>query len=189
MFALVVDALSPLYNISPTLKILIVMMNFGNSPLLDMGTSQQQPQMMDAELQKMYEAIQQKRASINMQAQQSSTPLFDEIDKIEDSFTDAQKQYLMQDKEYVESLQYVSKLVQDEELRIIRPRIEATEQGKDALKHHLSVVQKLKKEMARETEQQNALVADFIKNYPGKTWEEYLAIRNGQTEAKKGGRK
>ena len=61
------------------------MMNFGNSPLLDMGTSQQQPQMMDAELQKMYEAIQQKRASINMQAQQSSTPLFDEIDKIEEA--------------------------------------------------------------------------------------------------------
>ena len=77
-----VDALSPLYNISPTLKILIVMMNFGNSPLLDMGTNQQQPQMMDAELQKMYEAIQQKRASINMQTQVSSTPLFDEIDKI-----------------------------------------------------------------------------------------------------------
>ena len=49
------------------------MMNFGNSPLLDMGTGQQQPQMMDAELQKMYEAIQQKRASINMQAQQSPT--------------------------------------------------------------------------------------------------------------------
>ena len=49
------------------------MMNFGNSPLLDMGTNQQQPQMMDAELQKMYEAIQQKRASINMQAQQSQT--------------------------------------------------------------------------------------------------------------------
>ena len=50
------------------------MMNFGNSPLLDMGTSQQQqPQVLDAELQKMYEAIQQKRASINMQAQQSST--------------------------------------------------------------------------------------------------------------------
>ena len=72
------------------------MMNFGNSPLLDMGTSQQQPQMMDAELQKMYEAIQQKRASINMQAQQSSTPLWDEIDKIEDNLTGAQRQYLMQ---------------------------------------------------------------------------------------------
>ena len=28
------------------------MMNFGNSPLLDMGTNQQQPPTMDAELQK-----------------------------------------------------------------------------------------------------------------------------------------
>lgn len=80
------------------------MMNFGNSPLLDMGTNQQQPQMMDAELQKMYEAIQQKRASINMQAQQSSTPLWDEIDKIEDNLTGAQRQYLMQNQEYVNSL-------------------------------------------------------------------------------------
>lgn len=55
---------------------------FGNSPLLDIDASQQQPPMMDAELQKMYEAIQQKRASINMQAQQSPTPLWDEIDKL-----------------------------------------------------------------------------------------------------------
>ena len=120
------------------------MMNFGNSPLLDMGTNQQQPQMMDAELQKMYEAIQQKRASINMQAQQSQTPLWDEIDKIEDNLTGAQRQYLMQNQEYVNSLQYVSKLVQDEELRIIRPRIESTQQGQEALKKHLSLMQRLK---------------------------------------------
>ena len=87
------------------------MMNFGNSPLLDMGTSQQQPQMMDAELQKMYEAIQHKRASINTQAQQSSTPLWDEIDKIEVNLTGAQRQHLIQNQEYVNSLQYVSKPV------------------------------------------------------------------------------
>ena len=161
---------------------------FGNDPLLNYDTAQTMQSDTDM-LMKQIAEIQQRNKAISMQAQVSSTPLFNEIDKIEDSFTDAQKQYLMQNKEYVESLQYVSKLVQDEELRIIRPRIEATEQGKDALKHHLSVVQKLKKEMARETEQQNALVADFIKNYPGKTWEEYLAIKSGQTEAKKGGKK
>lgn len=161
---------------------------FENDPLLNYNTAQKMQADTDDIIRRI-EAMKQKRQAISMQAQVSSTPLFDEIDKIEDSFTDAQKQYLMQDQEYVDSLQYVSKLVQDEELRIIRPRIEATEQGKDALKHHLSVVQKLKKAMAKETEQQNALVADFIKNYPGKTWEEYLAIRSGQTEPKKGGRK
>ena len=129
------------------------MMNFGNSPLLDIGTSQQQPQIIDAELQKMYEAIQQKRASINMQAQQSSTPLWDEIDKIEDNLTGAQRQYLMQNQEYVNSLQYVYKLVQDEELRIIRPRIESTQQGQEALKKHLSLMQRLRKEVAQAEEQ------------------------------------
>lgn len=161
---------------------------FENDPLLNYDAAQAMQTDTDAIIRRL-EAMKQKRQAISMQAQVSSTPLFDEIDKIEDSFTDAQKQYLAQNREYVESYNYVSKMVQDEELRIIRPRIEATEQGKEALKHHLSIVTKLKKEMARETEQQNALVADFIKNYPGKTWEEYLAIRSGQTEAKKGGRK
>lgn len=146
------------------------MMNFSNSPLLDMGTGQQQqPQVLDAELQKMYEAIQQKRASINMQAQQSPTPLWDEIDKIEDNLTGAQRQYLMQNQEYVNSLQYVSKLVQDEELRIIRPRIESTQQGQEALKKHLSLMQRLRKEVAQAEEQKSAMLNDYMTNHSDKT--------------------
>ena len=154
------------------------MMNFGNSPLLDMGTSQQQPQIMDAELQKLYEAMRQKRASINMQAQQSSTPLWDEIDKIEDNLTGAQRQYLMQNQDYVNSLQYVSKLVQDEELRIIRPRIESTQQGQEALKKHLSLMQRLRKEVALAEEQKSAMLNDYMTNHSDKTWQEYLAWYN-----------
>lgn len=161
------------------------MMNFGNSPLLDMGTSQQQqPQMLDAELQKMYETLQQKRASINMQAQQSPTPLWDEIDKIEDNLTGAQRQYLAQNKEYVESLQYVSKLVQDEGLRIIRPRIESTQQGQEALKKHLSLMQRLRKEVAQAEEQKSAMLNDYMTNHSDMTWQEYLVWYN---KTKKGG--
>ena len=164
-------------------------MNFGNDPLLNYDAAQSIQANTDDIIRQIDEMM-QKRQSISMQAKVSSTPLFDEIDKIEDSFTDTQKQFLMQNQEYVESFQYVSKLVQDEELRIIRPRIEATEQGKDALKHHLSVIQKLKKEMAKEEEQRNAMISNYIKNYPGKTWEEYLEILNGQQgQPKKGGNK
>ena len=160
-------------------------MNF-NSPLLDMGNNQQQPQMMDAELQKIYEAIQQKRASINMQAQQSSTPLWDEIDKIEDGLTGAQRQYLMQNQEYVDSLQYVTKLIQDEELRIIRPRIENTQQGQDALKKHLSLMQHLKKEATQVEEQKNALRDEYFEHYADKmNYAEFIAMKQG----KKGGSK
>ena len=95
----------------------------------------------------------------------------------------------MQNPDYRDSLQLVTKMVSDEELRLIRPRIEATEQGKEALKRHLSIVTRLKKEVAKEDEQRNAMLTDFIKNYPGKTWEEYLAIVNGQSQNRKGGKK
>lgn len=161
------------------------MMNFNSSPLLDVGNNQQ-PQTMDAELQKLYEALQQKRASINMQAQQSSTPLWDEIDKIEDNLTGAQRQYLMNNQDYVESLQYVSKLVQDEELRIIRPRIEGTQQGQEALKRHLSLMQHLKKEATQVEEQKNALRDEYFEKYADKmNYAEFIAMKQG----KKGGTK
>ena len=113
-----------------------------------------------------------------MQAQQSATPLWDEIDKIEDNLTGAQRQYLMQNQEYVNSLQYVSKLVQDEELRIIRPRIESTQQGQEALKKHLSLMQRLRKEVAQAEEQKTAMLNDYMTNHSDKTWQEYLIWYN-----------
>lgn len=87
-------------------------MNFGNDPLLNYDAAQTMQADTDA-IMRQIEELKQKRQAISMQAQVSQTPLFDEIDKIEDSFTDSQKQFLMQNQEYVESLQYVSKLVQD----------------------------------------------------------------------------
>ena len=105
-------------------------------------------------------------------------PLWDEIDKIEDNLTGAQRQYLMQNQEYVNSLQYVSKLVQDEELRIIRPRIESTQQGQEALKKHLSLMQRLRKEVAQAEEQKSAMLNDYMTNHSDKTWQEYLVWYN-----------
>lgn len=163
-------------------------MNFGNDPLLSYNTAQSIQADTDAIIRQL-EELKQKRQAISMQAQVSSTPLFDEIDKIEDNLTDTQRQQLMQNQEYVESLQYVSKLVQDEELRIIRPRIEATEQGKAALKNHLNVLQKLRKEITKEEEQRRALLDDYLTNHSDMTYKDYLSMINGQSQAKKGGRK
>lgn len=111
-------------------------------------------------------------------------PLAFEIDVKEDNLTGAQRQYLMQNQEYVNSLQYVSKLVQDEELRIIRPRIESTQQGQEALKKHLSLMQRLRKEVAQAEEQKSAMLNDYMTNHSDKTWQEYLVWYN---KTKKGG--
>lgn len=163
-------------------------MNFSNDPLLNYQQPTESMLRMDSdELSRKIAELQQRRASINMQAQQSQTPIFDEIDKIEDNLTGAQRQYLMQNQEYVESLQYVTKLVQDEELRLIRPRIESTQQGQEALKKHLSLMQRLRKEVAQAEEQKSAMLNDYMTNHSDKTWQEYLAMVQGTN--KKGGKK
>lgn len=163
-------------------------MNFSGDPLLNYNASQTM-QADTNELIKQIAMLEQKSKAIRMQAQVSPTPLWDEIDKIEDSLTDGQRQYLMQNKEYVESFQYVSKLVQDEELRIIRPRIEITENGKEALKKHLSIVQRLRKDLAKEEEQRNTLLNDYLTNHSDMTYKDYIAMVSDQKEGKKGGRK
>lgn len=150
---------------------------FENDPLLNYDAAQNIQSDADSIIRQI-EELKRKRQAISMQAQVSSTPLFDEIDKIEDSFTDTQKQFLMQNQEYVESLQYVSKLVQDEELRIIRPRIESTQQGQEALKKHLSLMQRLRKEVAQAEEQKSAMLNDYMTNHSDKTWQEYLVWYN-----------
>lgn len=162
------------------------MMNFSSSPLLDYNQQAQPSQPIEGELQKLMEAINQKRQGISMQAQQSSTPLWDEIDKIEDGLTGSQRQYLMNNQDYVDSLQYVTKLIQDEELRIIRPRIENTQQGQEALKKHLSLMQHLKKEAAQVEEQKNALRDEYFEHYADKmNYADFIAMKQG----KKGGTK
>lgn len=154
-------------------------MNFTNDPILNYPNMDSPIQMGNDDLARKIAELQQRRGAITMQAQQSPTPLWDEIDKIEDALTGAQKQYLMQNSEYVESLQYVTKLVQDEELRIIRPRIESTQAGQEALKNHLALMRRLKKEVSQVEEQKTAMINDYMQNYSDMTWKDYVAKREG----------
>lgn len=156
-------------------------MNFSNDPTLNYPSSDS-IQMGNEELARRIAELQQRNTNINMQAQVSPTPLWDEIDKIEDSLSSVQKEHLMQNAEYVDSLQYVTKLVQDEELRIIRPRIESSKMGQEALQRHLTLMRRLKKEVAQAEEQRSAMLDDYMRNHSDLTWNEYVAMK------RKGGR-
>ena len=60
----------------------------------------------------------------------------------------------------------------------IRPRIESTQQGQEALKKHLSLMQRLRKEVAQAEEQKSAMLNDYMTNHSEKTWQEYIAWYN-----------
>ena len=160
-------------------------MNFASDPIL--GGQQSTPTIDSqmAEWAQKFAELQKQKNTFTMQPQQSKTPIWDEIDKIMDGLTNSQKSFLNQNKDFVESYQDVANILQREELKLIRPLVESTKDGKEALERHLALIRKLKKNALQEEDKNMALWKDYIANHSDKTWQEYLNyIKNQKGEQK-----
>lgn len=156
-------------------------MNFASDPILGEG---QNPSTMEQfaqinEWAQKYAELQKQKGSFNMQPQQSKTPTWDEIDKIMDNLTDTQKNYLNQNQDFVESYQEVANILQREELRIIRPLVEQTKDGKEALDKHLALIKKLRKSAMQAEEEKTALWNEYMTNYSDMTFKEFMEMKKG----------
>lgn len=160
------------------------MMNFGSDPVLGGQQNQTLEQLNQEWAQKLAE-LQKQKGVFNMQPQQTKTPTWDEIDKIMDGLTDSQKNYLNNNKEFVESYKNVADILQREELRIIRPLVEQTKDGKEALEKHLSLIRKLRKNAMQAEEEKTALWNEYMTNYSDMTFKDFMIMM----KAKKGGNK
>ena len=161
-------------------------MNFATDPILGGQQSQQDTLSQMNEWAQKFAELQKQKGNFNMQPQQSKTPTWDEIDKIMDSLTDTQKNYLNQNQDFVESYQDVANILQREELRIIRPLVEQTKDGKEALNKHLSLIKKLKKNAMQAEEEKTALWNEYMTNYSDMTFKDFMAMKK---QDKKGGSK
>lgn len=173
-------------------------MNFATDPLLmqsyqpasaPQATAQYTPQQLaalDQELTSRLTALRQQQ--INLQPQPTRTPVWDEIDKLTDALTDGQRAFLNANDEWRESSDRVATILNREYLRIMRPVVEQTKDGKDALDRHLTLLKRLKKTALQEEEERAAMMNDYMANHSDMTWAEYVAARR-RSENKKGGRK
>lgn len=159
-------------------------MNFGSDPVLGGQQNQTLEQLNQEWAQKLME-LQKQKGTINMQPQQTKTPTWDEIDKIMDGLTDSQKNYLNNNEEFVESYKNVADILQREELRIIRPLVEQTKDGKEALEKHLSLIRKLRKNAMQAEEEKTVLWNEYMTNYSDMTFKDFMTMM----KAKKGGNK
>lgn len=81
----------------------------------------------------------------------NATPIWDEIDNIVGSLSDSEKELLAADDEFNESNSVVLSVLQREYLRIMRPIVEASSDGKEALQSHLATVKRLAKKAKEQT--------------------------------------
>ena len=142
-----------------------------------------------AELEQAQKAIEQQKQSILKLAQNtqnpeatpaSPTPIWDQIDTLTDNMTAAEFKAMQDDPSYQKSLGELMEYVAAVQLQLIRPRIEASPEGKKLLEQHLTTVKFLRKAAADNVDKRLADFEDYTKNYSHMSWEEYLKTKGGK---------
>lgn len=160
--------------------------NRGTDPLLGSGPDYSAHL---AELEQAQQAIEQQRQSLLKLAQTtqnpeatptSPTPIWDQIDTLTDNMTAAEFQAMQDDPSYQKSLGELMEYVAAVQLQLIRPRIEASPEGKKLLEQHLTTVKFLRKAAADNVDKRLADFEDYTKNYSHMSWEEYLKTKGGK---------
>ncbi len=113
--------------------------------------------------------------------QQPQAPTWDEIDRITSSLSDKEFKFLQGNQEFQESSAVVQSILQREYMRIMRPVVEQTKDGKDALDKHLTLLKRLIKTVKDEADQKDALMNEYITKYSDLTWKEFISMKNGKS--------
>lgn len=160
----------------------------GADPLLDMGKGYQSRNLDDeiARMSQMQQMLEQKKMEMEQARtqmavpQQSRTPVWDEIDKIIGEMSDREVEYLNGSSDFADSNQKVLAILQREQLRMMRPIVESTKDGKEALESHLELVKRLRKEAANESNKAMDLFKEYTENYPDMSYSEFLKMKRNK---------
>ena len=87
--------------------------------------------------------------------------------------------------EFQESAKAINELVQATQLAQLRPVIEQSQQGKDALERHLTLVKRLKKSAEAEVSKELEDFKEYTEKYSDMPYAEYQKMKR----SKKGGKK
>lgn len=116
----------------------------------------------------------------------SNTPVWDEIDRLMAELSDKEFERVANDAEFQESQQVVMNILQAVQMRMMRPMVEGTPEGKKALEEHLQLVKHLKRSVHKEVDAEMKDFEEYRAHYAHLSWEEYQAQK---AEPKKGGKR
>lgn len=144
-------------------------------PLL--GTRQYPLPQLEQEL----EQRQMQLSEMKRTAQYAPTPIWDEIDRLTTALSDKEFDYLQNNEEFQESSVAIQQILQREYMRIMRPIVEQTKDGKDALDKHLTLLKRIQKTAKDETAKRDALMNEYIMEYSHLTWQQFIDMKSGKT--------
>lgn len=159
---------------------------FGNTtdPLLGGNSYSIQMQelgKMQQDLVNRMQALQQLGEQVQQpQLPRSQTPTWDEIDRVTGAMSEKEFEMMTHNEEFKESQQKIDAITQVVLMKALRPMIENTKEGKDALDNHLTLVNRLKKSVAKEADAELIAWREYKEKYSHMSYDEYLKTKGGK---------
>ena len=119
------------------------------------------------------------------QAQQSRTPVWDEIDGIVSGLNDKEYDYVMNHPDFIEGQQQVMAILQRAYMDMMRPIVEGTKEGKEALEAHLAITKRVRKQASKEVDAKLSDFEEYTQKYAHMTYEDYLKMKREPQKGKK----
>lgn len=122
----------------------------------------------------------QKQQALNPQTQvnKSQSPLWDEMDDIVTGMTDMEIDALNNDPEYQKAQNILMGIINREYMKIMRPIVEGSKDGKDTLDNLMSITKKVKKTASEEANKNIALFNEYTSKYADMPYAEFLKLKN-----------
>lgn len=158
-----------------------------NDPLLGSRDYSSDIAMMEKELEMRQAKLAQYKQQMmqQQQPQQSQTPVWDEIDSIVQGMTEKEYQIVTSNEEWVESNSKIMGLIQAAQLQMLRPIIEQSKEGKDALDHHLTITKRVKKSASMEVDSELNDFQEYKAHYSHMSYNDYLNMKREPKTKKK----
>ena len=157
---------------------------YESDPLLSTGRSLERlAQENEAYTQKLQE-LKQVPGITSPQRVSTSTPIWDEIDRIVSSLNDQERAVLNNNKEYYDNSMAIQEMVNSEVLLLVKGRIEGSVEGKAILEQQLSFVRRTSKIAKEETARRDALFREYVTEHGDMTWQEFIDWKNGKPQQK-----
>lgn len=157
-----------------------------NDPLLGSRDFSSNIALMEKELEMRQAQLAQYKQQMmqQQQPQQSQTPVWDEIDSIIQGMTEKEYQIVSSNEEWIESNAKIMAMVQTAQLQMLRPIIEQSKEGRDALDYHLTLTKRVKKSASMEVDSELNDFQEYKAKYSHMSYDEYQSMKR-ETKSKK----
>lgn len=124
------------------------------------------------------QALQELGAQVQQPQQpRSQTPTWDEIDRVTGSMSEKEFEIMTQNAEYQESQRAIDAVTQVALMKALRPMVENSKEGKDALDYHLTLINRLKKSAAKEADAEMSDFREYREKYSHMSYDDYLKTK------------